>query len=83
MLLDGLAKPDSLTRFQPLRKVTEQMSGASVGFALQYPFKADLAATMYAATLDICSALQLIAAQIRVDRGQRSGLANAIARSGR
>ena len=83
VLLDGLAKPDSLTRFQPLRKVTEQMSGASVGFALQYPFKADLAATMYAATLDICSALQLIAAQIRVDRGQRSGLANAIARSGR
>ena len=85
VLLDGLAKPDSLTRFQPLRKVTEQMSGASVGFALQYPFKGDLAATMYAATLDICnsSALQLIAAQIRVDRGQRSGLANAIARSGR
>ena len=85
ILLAGISKPDSLSRFQPLRRVTEQMSGASVGFALQYPFKGVLAQELYTATLDICNsaAAQLVAAQFRVDRGQRSGLANAIAKSHR
>ena len=81
-LLEGVKKPDSVTRFHPLRPVTNSMSGESVAFALQYPFRGEFARSLYEATVQLSnsSATQLIAAQIRVDRGQRSGLANAIAR---
>ena len=81
-LLEGVKKPDSLTRFHPLRPVTNSMSGESVAFALQFPFRGEPARELYDATVRLSNAsiTQLIAAQIRVDRGQRSGLANAIAR---
>ncbi|CAE7258436.1 Pol [Symbiodinium sp. CCMP2592] len=81
-LLEGVKKPDSVTKFHPLRPVTNSMSGESVAFALQYPFRGELARSLYEATVQLSnsSATQMIAAQIRVDREQRSGLANAIAR---
>ena len=81
-LAEGLKQTDSLTRFHPLRKLTESMAGDSIGFALQFPFQGELARNMYCAVLELCNcaATQLIAAQIRVDRGQRSSLANAIAK---
>ena len=83
-LAEGLKQTDSLTRFHPLRKLTESMVGESIGFALQFPFQGELARNMYCAVLGLCNcaATQLIAAQIRVDRGQRSSLANAIAKHG-
>ena len=83
-LAEGLKQTDSLTRFHPLRKLTESMVGESIGFALQFPFQGELARNMYCAVLELCNcaATQLIAAQIRVDRGQRSSLANAIAKHG-
>ena len=38
-LLEGVKKPDSVTRFHPLRPVTNSMAGESVAFALQFPFR--------------------------------------------
>ena len=82
-LMSGATKSEALTRFQPMREVTQQMSGESVRFALQYPFLGELARSMYASTLELCSsaATQVVAAQVKIDRGNRSGLANSIAKN--
>ncbi|CAE7250603.1 unnamed protein product [Symbiodinium sp. CCMP2592] len=83
-LAEGLEQTDSLTRFHPLRKLTESMAGESIGFALQFPFQGELARNMYCAVLQLCNcaATQLFAAQIRIDRCHRSSLANTIAKHG-
>ncbi|OLQ02393.1 hypothetical protein AK812_SmicGene14775 [Symbiodinium microadriaticum] len=82
MLMSGAAKPEALTRFQPFRQVTQQMTGESVRFALQYPFLGELARSMYASTLELrnSASTQVVAAQFKIERGDRAGLIKHIAR---
>ena len=60
----------TISRFHPLRPVTQDMKGDSVGFLLQLPLRGQATDAMLAGftSLRTCSVTQLIAAQIKTDR---------------
>ena len=72
----------TISRFHPLRVVAQEMKGDSVGFLLQLPIRGQITDELLGCfhALCSCSAAQMVAAQMKTDRSQRSQLANTVAK---
>ena len=72
----------TVSRLHPMRPVVQEMKGDSVGFLLQLPLRGQATDELLGSLHALCSssATQLIAAQLKTHRAQRSQLANSVAK---